>query len=144
MLLVDVPHLATVAEREGVLEWVTDARLAPLARGVIDGARRGEQPSMPELLTLVDPLIQAQVHDAVFAGEYRDAADPLTELRALMHRCEREVLQQRRDDEARRARRLEDEGFLDEARLARQEELRIARRLDELKKPVAAAKPLPH
>jgi len=144
MLLVDVPHLATVAEREGVLEWVTDARLAPLARGVIDGARRGEQPSMPELLTLVDPLVQAQVHDAVFAGEYRDAADPLTELRELMHRCEREVLQQRRDDEARRARRLEDEGFLDEARLARQEELRIARRLDELKKPVAAAKPLPH
>ena len=144
MLLVDVPHLASVADREGVLEWVTDARLAPLARAVVDGARRGEHPSMPELLTLVDPLAQVQVHDAVFAGDYRDAADPLTELRELMHRCEREVLQQRRDEEARRARRLEDEGFLDEARSARQEELRIARRLDELLKPVAAAKPLPH
>jgi DNA primase len=144
MLLVDVPHLASVAEREGVLDWITDARLAPLAQATLDGARRGEHPSMPELLAIVDPAAQPQVHDAVFAGDYRDAADPLSELHALMHRCEREALLVQRDEAARRARRLEDEGFLDDARSARQEQLRINQRLDELEKPVAAAKPLPH
>ena len=39
MLLVDLPHLASVAEREGVLEWVVDPHLAPLARAVIDVMR---------------------------------------------------------------------------------------------------------
>lgn len=143
MLLVDVPHLANVAEREGVLGWVTDPRLAPLVRAVVEGARRGEHPSMPELLALVDPLAQAQVHDAVFAGTYRDAADPLGELQELLRRCERDALLVRSEELGRRARELEDQGFLDEARTVMEEKRRVRQRYDQLQK-VAAVKPLPH
>lgn len=98
MLLVDVPHLAAVARREGVLEHVRDPRLAPIVRAVVEGAEAGRNPTLDELLELVDPEEQARVHDLVFAGRYRTddgtgPADPRGLLRELLHRCREEALE---------------------------------------------------
>lgn len=98
MLLVDVPHLAAVARREGVLEHVRDPRLAPIVRAVVEGAEAGRNPTLDELLELLDPEEQARVHDLVFAGRYRTddgtgPADPRGLLRELLHRCREEALE---------------------------------------------------
>ncbi len=137
MLLVDVPHLATVAERAGALEWIRDPRLAPIARAVVDGARRGEDPTMPELLALVDADAQPQVHDEVFAGQYRALAteDPQGLLNELVRRCEREALIEQRRDVDREVRRLLEQGFDREAAERKNFGLSLSRRIDELARP---------
>jgi hypothetical protein len=97
MLLVDVPHLAAVARREGVLEHVRDPRLSPIVHAVVDGAESGKNPTLDELLDLVDPPEQPLVHDHVFAGRYRTddgtgPVDPRGLLAELVHRCREEAL----------------------------------------------------
>lgn len=97
MLLVDVPHLAAAARREGVLECVRDPRIAPIVRAVVDGAESGKNPDLDELLALVDPGEQQRVHDVVFAGRYRSddggPSDPKGLLQELVHRCREEALE---------------------------------------------------
>jgi DNA primase len=144
MLLVDVPHLATVAERSGALEWIRDERLAPIAQAVIEGARRGEHPGMPELLALIEPDAQPQVHDRVFAGEYRSTSNPQGELDALMQRCELEALASEISDLPRRIRELQQGGYQDEAVQLEQHRLQVRRRLAELSDPRNRPEPQPN
>lgn len=91
MLLVDVPHLATVAERAGALGCITDERLEPVVNAVIQGAKEGRDPSLEDLLTAVDPGAHQQLYATVFAGEYRgladQGADPQDVLGSLVRAC---------------------------------------------------------
>lgn len=137
MLLVDVPHLASIAERMGALDWIRDPRLSPIARAVIEGARRGEDLGMPELLALVDAEAQPMVHDEVFAGRYRElgATDPSAELTALMRRCEREALLEEKRLVDTDVKRLASDGFDREAAERQNYGLQLSRRIDELKRP---------
>ena len=146
MLLVDVPHLATVAERSGALDWIRDARLAPIARAVIEGARRGEELGMHELLALVEPAAQQQVHDEVFAGAYRTLGeqDPQILLHELMRRSEREALEAEISDLPRRVRELQQAGYPERAVALQQERLEVLRRLAELSDPRARTEPKPN
>ena len=97
-LLVDNPHLATLAEQARVQDYVTDPRLAPIVRAVIEAAFAGEQPGEGELLELVDADAHRLVHDHVFTGHYRDVEHPQQELEGRVHDCQRDVLKQRRQD----------------------------------------------
>lgn len=137
MLLVDVPHLASVAERQGALDWIEDPRLAPIAHAVIDGARRGDDLTMPDLLALVEPAAQPQVHDAVFAGRFRDLGerDPQTLLVELLRSCEREKLIRLKRAAEADVRRLSSQGFDREAAERQNYSLQLARRIDELRRP---------
>lgn len=98
MLLVDVPHLATLAERSGALEHVDDVRLRPILETVIAGAKEGRALTLPELLEQVGPEAQPQLLEGVFAGKYRvgdDGADlvsPQAVLHDLLHRCQMEAI----------------------------------------------------
>lgn len=141
MLLVDVPHLAGVAERAGALDWIKDPRLAPIARAVLDGARRGEDLGMSELLALVDAEAQALVHERVFAGEYRDlgATNPQALLDDLVRRCERESLTEEKRRVDVEAKRLAADGFDREAVERQNYGLQLSRRIDELRRPVDLA-----
>lgn len=70
-LLIDNPHIAGLAEREGVLDHLSDERLRTIAAAVVDAAHRGEHPTEGELLELVAPADQRLLHERVFAGTYR-------------------------------------------------------------------------
>ncbi len=97
MLLVDVPHLAAAARREGALDYITDARLRPIADAVVAGAQTGHNPTLDELLALVDERDQRLVHDTVFVGSFRTDAleDPAAVLGELVHRCRKEAIDRR-------------------------------------------------
>ena len=131
MLLIDMPHLSSMAERQGVLEYITDPRLAPIATAVLDGAKRGENPGMAALLELVDPRAQRQVHDQVFGGRYRDAGDgvdPGLILVGLLQRCREELLDLEIRELDRRIRVAQDQGYPDEARELSNKKLELRRR----------------
>jgi DNA primase len=97
MLLVDVPHLAAAARREGAIEHVTDPRLRPIVDAVLAGAQTGHDPTLDELLSLVDESEQRRVHDTVFVGSYRTdtTEDPALVLHELVHRCREEAIEHR-------------------------------------------------
>ena len=97
-LLVDNPHLATLAEQAKVQEYVTDPRLAPIVRAVIEAAFAGERPGEGDLLELIDAAAHRQVHDCVFTGLYREVEHPQQELDGRIYDCQRDVLKQRRLD----------------------------------------------
>lgn len=97
-LLVDNPHLATLAEQAKVQEYVTDPRLAPIVRAVIEAAFAGERPGEGDLLELIDAAAHRQVHDCVFTGIYREVEHPQQELEGRIYDCQRDVLKQRRLD----------------------------------------------
>ncbi|PRP91613.1 DNA primase [Enhygromyxa salina] len=96
-LLVDRPELARMAEREGVLDHVTDERLGPIVRRTIEAAKNGEpRPSAGELLELVD-ADQRQALHRLFTPDrhspsFSDEEDPKAALMAAVALCEREVL----------------------------------------------------
>jgi DNA primase len=93
-LLVDRPELARVAEREGVLDRVTDQRLRPIVARVIRAALEGQSiPSEGELLELVDPRQHRLLHDRVFAHEYLEVEDPQAALAQGLVLCERDHLE---------------------------------------------------
>jgi DNA primase len=98
MLLVDVPHLATLAERSGALEHVDDVRLRPVLETVIAGAKEGRTFTLPELLERVGPEAQPQLLEQVLAGKYRVGDDgtnlvaPQAVLHDLLHRCQMEAI----------------------------------------------------
>jgi DNA primase len=93
-LLVDRPELARVAEREGVLDRVTDQRLHPILARVIRAALDGESmPSEGELLDLVEPRQHRLLHDRVFGHEYLEVEDPQAALEQGLVLCERDHLE---------------------------------------------------
>lgn len=93
-LLVDRPELARLAEREGVLDRVTDQRLQPILARVIRAALDGEtMPSEGELLELVDSGQHRLLHDRVFGHEYLDIEDPQAALTQGLVLCERDHLE---------------------------------------------------
>lgn len=131
MLLIDMPHLASMAERQGALECITDPRLAPIAMAVIEGAKRGESPGMPALLDLVDPAAQRQVHDRVFVGRYRESdgsTDPQLILVSFLHRCREEALDLEIRELDRRIEAAQDQGYPDQASALSLERLALRRR----------------
>jgi DNA primase len=132
MLLIDMPHLASMAERQGALESITDPRLAPIAAAVVDGARRGEDPSMPALLELIEAEAQRQVHDQVFAGRFREtgdaSVDPQAILLTLLHRCREEALDLEIRELDRRIQAAQDQGYPDKASALSLERLALRRR----------------
>lgn len=92
-LLVDRPELARVAEREGILDRVTDQRLRPIVERVIRAALEGDaMPSEGELLDLVDPSQHRILHDRVFDHAYLDVEDPHAVLAHGLVLCERDQL----------------------------------------------------
>lgn len=93
-LLVDRPELARVAERQGVLDRVTDNRLQPIVDRVIQAALAGETiPSEGELLDLVDTSQHRLLHERVFAHEYLEIEDPQAALDHGLALCERDLLE---------------------------------------------------
>jgi DNA primase len=127
MLLVDVPHLATLAERSGALEHVDDVRLRPVLETVIAGAKEGRSFTLPELLEHVGPDAQPQLLEQVFAGKYRVGDDgaglvsPQAVLQDLLHRCQMEAIDvevQRREREFHAARATGDLDGQRESQLA--------------------------
>jgi len=93
-LLVDRPELARVAEREGVLDRVTDTRLHPILARVIRAALEGEaMPSEGELLELVEQSQHRLLHDSVFGHEYLEDEDPQAALDHGLILCKRDDLE---------------------------------------------------
>lgn len=132
-LVVDRPEVARVAERSGALEHVSDPRLQPILRRVIEAALEGEaQPSEGELLELVDHSLHRQLHETIFSGTYLDASDPQALLDQTLQLCDREALDAeiaRLDAESRRARQS---GDTEAVRDIQQRKLLIRRRQQEL------------
>lgn len=95
-LLVDNPHLATLAEQAKVEDYVTDPRLSPIVRAVLAAAFAGDQPGEGELLETVDPSVHRQLHDALFAGTFRDLEHPQKVLDNCIYDCVRDRLKHSR------------------------------------------------
>ena len=134
-LLVDNPHLASLAEQQRVRDYVTDPRLAPIVGAVIDAAFSGDSPGEGELLELVEVATQRQVHDALFAGRYRDEENPQEVLDRCLFDCRLESLELRRNELAVRVSQAIERG---EQPLA----LALSRERSELNQQLAALKRL--
>lgn len=134
-LLVDNPHLASLAEQQRVRDYVTDPRLAPIVGAVIDAAFSGDSPGEGELLELVEVAAQRQVHDALFAGRYRDEENPQEVLDRCLFDCRLESLELRRNELAVRVSQAIERG---EQPLA----LALSRERSELNQQLAALKRL--
>jgi DNA primase len=115
-LLVDVPHLASLAERRGVSDYVTDPRLAAIVHNVIEGAKTGVEPTMPELLDLVDQPSQRAVFEAVFNARAPDGQDPTEILDDLLARCEEDQLQAQIEELDREVRGVQASGDVERLR----------------------------
>jgi len=162
MLLVDIPHLAAVAERCGALECIRDARLAPIARALVESTRTGKNLTMPELLELIDKDAQQQVFRRIFAGGYRTAPqglkgtapqglkgtaprgpkgteqgtegeDPQAILDSLVLRCREDAIQSQIGDLDRRITAAQDDGFPEKASALAQARLELRRQQDALR-----------
>ncbi len=136
MLLVDVPHLANVAERSGALDCITDPRLQPVVRAVVEGAKDGRDPDLANLLADVDPGAHQQLYDTVFSGEYRSlaeqGADPQSVLGDLIRRCHVGQLEDRIADIQQQMSASLREGFPDKARELSGELIRLKRQTEKL------------
>lgn len=133
-LLVDNPHLATLAEQNKVQDLVTDPRLAPIVRAVIDAAFTGDSPGEGELLELVDAACHRQIHDALFAGEYRDIEDPQQALYNHLFGCQRDELRRLRTELADRITRAIERGEQQQALELSRERTTVNQRLAELER----------
>lgn len=132
MLLVDNPHLAGAAEELKALDALTDARLRSIADAVVAAALRGENPGEGELLELVDPREHRQLHDRVFAGEYRGTD---LDVEALLHEflaaARRERLKQARRDIDRAMAEARATGDLERLRALAQERIALRRQFED-------------
>lgn len=116
-------------------DYVTDPRLAPIVGAVIDAAFSGDSPGEGELLELVEVAAQRQVHDALFAGRYRDEENPQEVLDRCLFDCRLESLELRRNELAVRVSQAIERG---EQPLA----LALSRERSELNQQLAALKRL--
>lgn len=132
-LLVDRPELARLAERERVLERVTDLRLNPILARVIRAALDGESiPSEGELLDLVDPNQHRMLHERVFGHEYLEVADPQAALSQGLVLCERDQLEQQVRTLEHHISEARSRGDLDAVHVLVQQRMAARRRQDEL------------
>ena len=115
-------------------ELVTDPRLAPIVCAVIDAAFAGESPGEGELLELVDPQVHRQIHDALFAGEYRDIEDPVQALHGHLFGCQRDELRRARSELADRITRAIERGEQQQALALSRERTVVNQRLAELER----------
>ena len=147
-LLVDNPHLASLAEQQRVRDFVTDPRLAPIIGAVIDAAFSGDSLGLGELLDLVDVAAHKQVHDALFAGRFRDEDNPQEVLDRCLFDCRLEDLKLRRQELAARISQAIERGEQPMARELSLERSELNRQLAELERlsanpPPSAAQPRP-
>jgi hypothetical protein len=92
-LIVDRPQVASLAKRSGVLDFVTDSRLAPIVSRVMEATFEGEaQPAEGELLSLIDPDCHQQIHERVFSGRFLEAENPEAVLEEGLRICRSERL----------------------------------------------------
>ena len=149
MLLVDLPHLASLAERTGAVACVTDERLRPIIESVVQAAKRGEDPSMADLLDRVDASAQRQVYDAVFAGGFRGDPpsnsndDPQAILHSLVRRCREEALEQQIEQVEQDFAAARAQGYADKARQLQQQRLELRRQQMALRQEPAAVATTP-
>jgi DNA primase len=113
---------------------VTDPRLAPIVCAVIDAAFAGDSPGEGELLELVDPQVHRQIHDALFAGEYRDIEDPVQALHNHLFGCQRDELRRARQELADRITRAIERGEQQQALELSRERTSVNQRLAELER----------
>lgn len=92
-LLVDLPMVSGGAQREEVLEHISDRRLRPIVEQILDGAQHGEQLGVGELLELIDERARKQVYDAVFSGRYAEEENPEAVLEIGLALCRLGVLE---------------------------------------------------
>jgi DNA primase len=144
MLLIDVPHLASLAERNGAVDLLTDPRLSPLVRRVVGSAKSGEDSSLTDLLDLVDAPSQQDVYRQVFAGQFRGSADPVASLAELMHACRREAVEVEIAALERRRIAALDDGRPDEARELSMKKFALLRELDRPPPVLTDTNPTPH
>jgi hypothetical protein len=139
MLLVDVPHLATLAERSGALEHVDDVRLRPIIEAVVAGAKEGRALTLPELLERADPQAQPQLLEHVFAGKYRVGDDgpgliaPQAALETLLYRCQMDAIDVKIHGKEQDFRDARGTGDLDRQRELRLEIMVLRREKDALR-----------
>lgn len=135
-LLVDNPHLASLAEQAKVQDYVTDPRLLPIVRNVLDAAFAGEQPGgVGELLVHIDdPGEQRRVHDAVFTGMFRDVERPQQLLDGCLYDCQRDRLKLHQRTLAARISQALERGEQQQARELSLERTDINRRLADLER----------
>lgn len=92
-LVVDRPQVASLAKRSGVLDFVTDSRLAPIVSRVMEATFEGEaQPAEGELLSLIDPEAHKLVHARVFSGRFLETENPEAVLEEGLRICRSEQL----------------------------------------------------
>ncbi len=132
-LLVDRPELARLAERERVLERVTDLRLNPILARVIRAALDGESiPSEGELLDLVDPGQHRMLHERVFGHEYLEVDDPQAALSQGLVLCERDQLEHQVRTLEHNIAEARSRGDLESVHVLVQQRMAARRRQDEL------------
>jgi DNA primase len=95
-LLVDNPHLASLAEQAKVQDYVTDPRLSPIVRTVLEAAFAGDQLGEGPLFEHLDLSEQRLVHDAVCSGMFRDLEHPQQVLDSCIYDCQRDRLKHSR------------------------------------------------
>lgn len=129
-------------------DFVTDPRLAPIIGAVIDAAFSGDSLGLGELLDLVDVAAHKQVHDALFAGRFRDEDNPQEVLDRCLFDCRLEDLKLRRQELAARISQAIERGEQPMARELSLERSELNRQLAELERlsanpPPSAAQPRP-
>mgnify|MGYP000443907894 CR=1 FL=1 len=133
-LLVDNPHLATLAEQAKVEDYVTDPRLSPIVRAVLDAAFAGDQPGEGELLETVDAAAHRQLHDALFAGTFRELEHPQQVFDNCIYDCQRDRLKLSRRQLEADIRQAIERGEQQQARDLSQQRIDVNRRLAELER----------
>ena len=115
-------------------DFVTDPRLAPIVGAVIDAAFSGDSPGEGELLDLVEVAAQRQVHDALFAGRFRDEENPQEVLDRCLFDCRLEALKAQRQLLAARISQALERGEQPIARELSLERSEVNRQLAELER----------
>jgi DNA primase len=133
-LLVDNPHLATLAEQAKVQDYVTDQRLSPIVRAVLKAAFEGDQPGEGELLEGIDPAAHRQLHDALFNGTFRDLEHPQQVLDSCIYDCQRDRLRHSRHQLDADIRHAIERGEQQQARELSMKRTDVNRRLAELER----------
>jgi DNA primase len=133
-LLVDNPHLATLAEQAKVQDYVTDQRLSPIVRAVLKAAFEGDQPGEGELLEGIDPAAHRQLHDVLFNGTFRDLEHPQQVLDSCIYDCQRDRLRHSRHQLDADIRHAIERGEQQQARELSLKRTDVNRRLAELER----------
>ncbi len=140
-LLVDLPMVSGGAQREEVLSHIDDGRLRPIVEEILEGARRGEQSGVGELLDLIDERARKQVYDAVFAGRYVDEENPEAVLETGLALCRLRVLEREIRELDKRSADAKRQGQDELVRDFQLQKIELRRRQSDLKRSLAKQAP---